>query len=156
MALEPQIGEFEETKQSCKTEKEIRQWLEDHKIGRSTALYILGYLLGRIGISWISIDAYDDSLSEVDYHDFVFWFEGNEDEERDKGIQVELQIDSELRDDLAGLARYDSAEIEQSDCELRERIICSYNASRWEYDSEDDFFMLVDRTFKYIKTGKHE
>lgn len=153
MALESQIGEFEDKKQSYKTEEEIRQWLKNHKIGWSTGQYIAGYLLGKLGISWISIDTYDDSLSEVDYQDFVFWFEGGEESISDADIQAELDIDPELRDDLAGLARYVAAEIEQDDVELRKW--CVEKALCFSGDLPTTQ-RKASHLFNYIKTGKYE
>lgn len=67
--------------------------------------------------------------------------------------KVEFDIDQELRDDLSGLARYVAKEIEQEDCDLRERVVF---AALNEFELDSNFFDYCTDIFNYIKTGKHE
>lgn len=67
--------------------------------------------------------------------------------------KVEIKVDQDLRDDLAGLARYVAAEIEQDDVELRKW--CVERAKCFAGGLPTTLRMAND-IFNYIKTCKHE
>lgn len=154
MALEPQIGEFEETKHPSKTVEQVVNFLDRYDSSDYvTTERVAGYLTAKFGSGdWADIIHWNTHRPKFDFDGFVGWFNGKEQVDCVADIQVELQIDPELRSDLGGLAKYVVKEIEQDTQQLR----------KWAIENTDIELSLETRItcaeemVRYVTTGQHQ
>lgn len=132
-----------------RTEKQIKAWLINHKIGISTANYISGFIMGKLGISWICIDAYEDGFSEVDYADFISWFESPSEDENDPTSDdyidwkaKTLSAEDNAREEIKRVAAHASETYDRIFGKPKEEIVCEF-----EVDVPDGYLVSVGEHF---------